>query len=552
MQKNRFITDPFLQNPTATTVSVVWFTSFEGTQHYVNYGSELKFRAPASSKKMRRLQRKEGPIWRHEAVLENLVQGNKIPYQVVSLNKDEILQSPCYSCSTKPNASSSLKILLTSDHQNKPMVAANLQKAQEIAGHFDAVFFAGDCAEIPDDAYSWFDHQEGSGFFPCLQGKASQVWQGKTYHGAPILQETPIYPCLGNHEYMGIFDPQYPLEYQFNHPRPRKIAENIVEQSLTEKEHGTAIKDLSFNHITYDEIFTLPKNSKNTNDYYSIYFGDIALIVLNAVRVWRSPDIDQPKKGRKNGKYQEAKENISDPLKWGWGDFIFEPIDHTSEQYLWLKHELQSESFQTSRYKIVMLHHPLHTLGENAIPPFTDPIQKILTDDAGNPTDVSYSYPKDKDYLIRDIEPLFEEYGVHLVLCGHSHVWNRFQSPQGIHYLETSHVGNTYGAYLKKERTTDPFGHHALTGDPYGLTPITPNIAPLKDSQENWLPYIAHDSLTVFSIFETSSGAIESYYYDLLQPESEPILFDRFYIGNLSKHQKKESNQTSKVNLIKK
>jgi len=43
-----------------------------------------------------------------------------------------------------------LKILLTSDHQLKPMTAANLQKVVETVERVDAVFFVGDLVNVPD------------------------------------------------------------------------------------------------------------------------------------------------------------------------------------------------------------------------------------------------------------------------------------------------------------------------------------------------------------------------------------------------------------------
>ena len=109
---------------------------------------------------------------------------------------------------------------------------------------------------------------------------------------------------------------------------------------------------------------------------------------------------------------------------------------------------IQSSEFQDAKYKIIMLHNPLHSLGENAIPPYTDPIQKIEKNTKGEITAIRYEYPKNEDFLIRDIEPLFTQYGVDLVLCGHTHIWNRFWSPAGINHLETSNVGNSYGGYV--------------------------------------------------------------------------------------------------------
>lgn len=50
------LSDPFLQLPTKDTVSVVWFTEWAGSQHYVTYGTNLEHSARATTKKMTRLR----------------------------------------------------------------------------------------------------------------------------------------------------------------------------------------------------------------------------------------------------------------------------------------------------------------------------------------------------------------------------------------------------------------------------------------------------------------------------------------------------------------
>ena len=137
--------------------------------------------------------------------------------------------------------------------------------------------------------------------------------------------------------------------------------------------------------------------------------------------------------------------------------------------------------------------------------------------------------------IINDVIPLLESANVQLVFYGHSHLWNRFINEKGINFLETSNVGNSYGAYIgNKERNIPPHvrDKYAITNDPYGLTPIVPNIAPLKDKNNQPLPYIASNHITVFSILDTGKGTISSYYFDTHKPDSEVIKFDEFNIIN--------------------
>ncbi|MEM9503423.1 MAG: hypothetical protein AAGA01_05645 [Cyanobacteria bacterium P01_E01_bin.43] len=156
------LTDPFLQLPTADSVHVVWFTEFEGQQHTVIYG-----RRPAASlepgnlrqvfattKQLTRLHEDQASrlptgttfetptfrsVWRHDAEVTGLVAGQRLPYQVKSLRADgTIFASDVFSLAAAPPAGQPLKILLTSDHQSKPMTAANLQKVKETVGEVDA------------------------------------------------------------------------------------------------------------------------------------------------------------------------------------------------------------------------------------------------------------------------------------------------------------------------------------------------------------------------------------------------------------------------------
>jgi len=201
-----------------------------------------------------------------------------------------------------------------------------------------------------------------------------------------------------------------------------------------------------------------------------------------------------------------------------------------------LEQEVQSRSFQQAKYKIVMLHHPPHSLGGNVVPPYTDPEQIIQQDASGKIQAIRYQYPPNQDYLIRDVVPLLESAGVDLVYFGHSHLWNRFQAGK-THYLESSNVGNTYGAHWEDQQRNVPEEYqeqYVLTGDPNGLKPIVPTIAPLtdpsQDSQSQPLPYLTSNDITAFSILDTGTQTVSSYYFDTRQPNSQVVKFDEFLL----------------------
>ncbi|WOD39468.1 metallophosphoesterase family protein [Nodosilinea sp. E11] len=579
---SQLLSDPFLQYPTTGAVRVVWFTEFEGQGHQVRWAApgqtafaNLPNQAAAITTQLSRT-REDGQsrwqppdgkdlqqtvprlIWRHEALVTGLPEGQRVPYQVVSLTADgtEIV-SRVFTLAGAPSPGQGLTILLTSDHQNMPMTAANLQKVSETVGQVDAVFLAGDLVNVPDRASEWFDDSRGNGFFPCLQGNGSYDLERNgrtvTYRGGEIIQHAPLFPALGNHEVMGQFAATAPLNDQFAQPVPRSVAlgQYEAQAELFNPTDDPEVRrqwiiEQSFNTDTYEAIFSLPVSQvpnpdrpETTSRYYALSFGDVRLVSLYVTQIWRPYDLGDTVRGR----YQEREADLGTPQNWGHGQHIFEPIEADSLQYQWLEQELASEAFRQAKYKVVMFHHPPHTLGDNIVPPFTPPVPRYDRDAAGRLTAVRYEYPRAEDHIMRDLVPLLENAGVDLVFYGHSHLWNRFVSPQGTHYLESSNVGNSYGAFWQdKLRPVPPetIAGSAVTyaptdyvaqGDPNGLEPVVPTLAPLHDDQGNPLPYLASNDITAFSIFETGSGTISSYYFDTRLPGSAVVKFDEFTLG---------------------
>jgi hypothetical protein len=554
------LTDPFLQLPTENSVRVVWFTEFEGSRHMVEYGEPAQT-AIATTTKLSRVREDQDSrvgeqpatkqiyqtptwrsIWRHEAEVTGLVANQPAPYHVVSVGDDgQMAKSDRFTLVPLPTAGTPLKILLTSDHQLKPMTPANLQKVVETVGQVDAIFMAGDLVNVPDRASEWFDDNRGGAFFPSLQGRAwFQLNRGGTnqrYSGGALIQSAPLFPALGNHEVMGRFSMNTSLDSQFNDPFPRQAAEKLQAHTaqptaLNRDPQIQAfwLKDNTYNTDTYEEIFSLPSSSPGGKTYYAITFGDVRLIVLYITNVWRIPGLDATARGR----YRERDDALNELMKWGYGQHISEPITPGSPQYEWLNTELDRSEFRQAKYKLVMFHHPPHCLGDNIVPAYTDPVQIIDYAVDGRVKAVRYEYPLQQDHIIQHVVPLLEAAGVQLVFYGHSHIWNRFISSSGMHFLETSNVGNTYGAYIGSKRRAIPIGYdetYAATNDPNGLEPVMPTIAPLLDETGQPQPYLASDDITAFSILDTDAGTISSYRFDTRTPDSAVIKFDEFKLS---------------------
>lgn len=550
------LTDPFLQAPTDSSVQVVWFTEFEGRNHQVIYGP-MKDVVSATTTQLSRTredaqsntpqpyeQVTDRPIWRHEAKINNLRPGLQAPYSVSSTNDDGIrIQSDQFYLSPLPPAGQALKILLTSDHQLMPMTAANLQKVEETIGQVDGIFLAGDLVNIPDRASEWFDDTRGGAFFPCLQGRGNYTLEKDgtrtVYKGGQLIQNAPLFTALGNHEVMGRYSTTTGLNDQFNDPVPWDAAKTLYEQ-YQDVFNPTDVSEVkkrwltnnSFNIDTYNEIFSLPKTPRGegeTQRYYATTFGDVRLVSLYVTQIWRMFTLDDDTRGR----YRERKADLENPKNWGHGHMIFESIEPGSPQYDWLTEELASDAFQQAKYKIVMLHHPPHSLGGNIVPAFTTPVPVYDRDEDGNLTGIRYEYPKNEDHIVKYLLPLLEKAGTNLVLYGHSHLWNRFQSDTGMNFLESSNVGNTYKAHMADNPRPVPDDKryketYEAVGDPNGLTPIVPNLKPLNDKAGKPMPYLSSNDITAFSILDTGSGNVTSYYFDTRKPKSDVIPFDVF------------------------
>ncbi len=553
----QLLSDPFLQRPRENSVEVVWFTEFPGSQHLVNYGNNLEQKAIANTTQLSRAREDQKSwvgvqagdatvysqptvrnIWRHAAEITHLTAGVRVPYQVTSFTAEgEVVRSKVFSLSPKPQPGTPLKILLTSDHQLKPMVAANLQKVAATVKQIDGIFFAGDLVNIPDRASEWFDDHRGNGFFPCLQGYAHYQLehdpQKTVYRGAELIQNVPLFPVVGNHEVMGVFSMEKSLSEQFRNPYPPAAAEVLYQQQQPSINPSNDLeirqqwlKNHTFNTDTVEEIFSFPGEGK---PYYAVTFGDIRLVTLYITNLWQIPKLDPDTKGR----YRERDRDFDTPENWGYGQQIFEPIAKGSEQYNWLEQELKSPEFQQAKYKIVMFHHPPHSLGDNIVPAYTDPVQIIERDQAGKIQMIRYEYPKNQDYIIRDVIPLLEAAEVQLVYFGHCHLWNRFVSESGMHFLESSNVGNSYGAAIGDNPRLIPSGfteEYEAVGDPNGLTPVVPTLKPLLDKKGEPLPYLASNELTAFSILDTADGRVSSYFFDTRKPDSEVLKFDQFQL----------------------
>lgn len=572
------LSDPFLQRPRPASTEVAWFTEFPGDSHHVLVGERVRsmsaadlrhavrggdvadvrvYRAqtvrltrtaedadsqlPADRKPAAGIVARD--VYRHHAAIP-VTGPARVPYRVLSTRGAETAASDTYSLRGPFAADEDAVIMLTSDHQLTVNTPANLEFAARVIteqlGPIDAVFMAGDLVNVPDRASEWFDDQRGTAFFPAMQGRgAGRATDGTVYRGGQLLQHAVLYPIIGNHEVQGRRDGHVSLAASFDNAVPRAVAEAEYARVAATDDPGVKdqwVENNSFSTTTFTEIFALPGSRDDAKPYYACTVGGIRLVALFATRVWRADHADPDPAARGvASRYQESMAALADPLSQGHGSFLFEDLGVGSSQYEWLRREVNSTEFRQAGYRVVMLHEGPHGLGENVMPHFAHPVRRAERDDRGHLTGIRYDYPTAGNILLRDVVPLLENSGVDLVYSGHSHLWNRFVSPNGVNYLEASNTGNSFGAFhpasgARRASVPPPWDVDSTVpqGNPGLLDPVVPTVAARRDDTGSALPYIADNNLIVFQALHTGTGTVTSWYVDMADTGAGAVRFDEF------------------------
>lgn len=562
-------------------------------------GSKLEQDIPLVSRRV---------VFRHEAIVEGLRPGERYEYWAVSRTRSgQVLKTGPYGLQSLPPDGEPLEILLTSDQQERFNTLAAYEKVAELFPGLDAIFFAGDLANHPRRGSEWLDNYRTAwhanprsaspAFFPALQGTFGEQIPESPFAGGALLQNAPLFPSVANHEVSGRFRPNETyvlngisrtatINSMFGDPHPRWFAEHRYRQQRDlvnpGRDRGVKeqwIRDNSNDFEVYRDLFTLPDDGPEGEAYYSKKVGDVFLISMNVSRIWRNWNIGP----NDQSKFVEIRGEANNPDEWGFGEHIFTPFAAGTLQHAWLRRTLGSEASRRSKYRVVMFHQSAHGLGDNVVPVLTDPVMHIeYSDDAGvlrekqvlmpqNPGDraqafatevepllgrirgVRYEYPIESDYFRRDVEPMLQRHGVDLVLTGHSHVWNRTQVGD-MHLMETSNVGNCFGAYWTRPggepwqnrrripgalgaelelgaalSRWDP-GNYPRVGDPHGREPIMPTLANpmvLFEGEPEPVPFVCSNNITTFTILDTGLGAVRSFAFDVRNPGGEVVEFDR-------------------------
>ncbi len=608
-ENDRILTDPYLTGPTADGVVVAWFTEFEGDGHEVVFGDALQQRVAATTTRMSQMFEDassriagrptpvpaEGeaivdrPVYRHAALVTGLEPDVRVPYYAVSTVNGISFKSRVFTLQPLPSGDRPVRLLLTSDQQNRAMAPANYEKVVETVGLVDAVLFAGDFVDTPNRASEWFDRDDEGrpSFFPSMQGRFKALFPEHPYAGGQILQHAPVFGTIGNHESPGRFDRADTLGTMDNEPRPRWFAAwqweqlSPAEQAATNMTRDEFVRARSFDHVTYYEMWDLPENGVQGEDpenFFSLTYGNLHLISMNVSRVWRNWNNGFTNGGR--GKFAEPSTTINDLDTWGFGDIFFGDYSPGSAQRIWLGDQLSSAELASADFSVVLTHQTMFGNGDNAVPVMADPEARVTFVDGREPIfttfpaseadwqeivdaaeqglieSVNYRYRRADDLWL-GVEDELLAAGVDLVLAGHSHIWSRtFVEENGVrlNYLETSNVGNTFGPTVNFNNrvpwarqfypdpelgtTRDPDfwdpNDYVRTGDPQGRPDIPPSRVPDVDLMRDveggpeGLPFISSNRITVFSVLDTEDGTVRSYGHDTAFPRAPAVEVDCF------------------------
>lgn len=163
--------------------------------------------------------------------------------------------------------------------------------------------------------------------------------------------------------------------------------------------HDATYKSANGSSETYKHFhYKLPKQNVGSGIYYAFTYGKVRFIMLNA-------------------------------------NFTDSPTNLPTDQYNWLKAELQAakekEGSGELNWTIVSLHNPLYSAGKWGSNPNRNQIAKGLR---------------------KQIQGLFEEYGVDLVLQGHDHCVTKYEK-NGVIYLMNGTAGTSAGAFYTDSGT---------------------------------------------------------------------------------------------------
>ncbi|MBN4051309.1 metallophosphoesterase family protein, partial [bacterium AH-315-M05] len=227
------------------------------------------------------------------------------------------------------------------------------------------------------------------------EGNSNQAAVRDAYKNYVNNQHTDVWVWLGDHAY----DDGRDNEYQTGafDMYPEIFANTVSWPAPGNHEYGSLYPFLPESTVPYFDIFTMPTNGEagglpsDTESYYSFDYGNVHFISLNS-------------------------ENYS--VDW----FTFSFDQHDSVMINWLENDLAAN---TNKDWIIAYWHQT-------------PYSRGTHSEAGTSIDGTIMRSM-RDYLV----PILENYGVDLILCGHSHNYERSYLIHGYYGTDSPYTADS-------------------------------------------------------------------------------------------------------------
>lgn len=362
----RFRVPPYVQNPTPTSMTVVWFSESNEPGQVSWQGSKIQGRLQSRPRRAEALTYARSEVeqffsqgapelpYQHVVSLTGLKPGREYRYQV---RQGEAEYQDCF---RTPSPDQSVRFVAFADcetepeSRNKPTEWVDSEGNERLYPVTQTVGFEANLKVIrgrkPDFLVVSGDLVESGG--------EQRDWDEFFSHmtaldpAKSLMGSVPVFASLGNHEYYG-----GPKDGRYG---PR-FSETAVAKFLT--------------------YFQTPR-------YYAVRYGPVTLIVLDSTN------------GRPDNSAYDTNFHLG-------GDETRSPgIEPGSPQVKWLEKTLKKN--RDSPFIFVAFHHCPYSVGVHGWPPGKGP---NLNPQSGVP--------------MRHLTPMFHRYGVDALLCGHDEMFER-------------------------------------------------------------------------------------------------------------------------------
>jgi len=407
-EQDAFKVSPYLQNPTQTSMTILWVTTEEkageikvsGENYSNSVTSEpqlaegLKYYPTEVEKYFKNKADSKTP-YIHKVKIDGLKAGEEYQYTVEQNGEKYSAQF-----TTVPDKESAVRFVVYSDSETEPESTGKTRRWSEPYGDFDRQYLVDQTVGYQENIRVMMERQPN---FVAIAGDLvesgneqrdwDEFWRHNSGELNNIASYVPLLPAIGNHE---------------NYPGPDGGM----------KEYNT---ELALQAIArYKTYFDLPDNGSKVEAYkeryYRVDYGPITYITIDT----------SDGKGDKTDK----------DTNWRLPGVNAPDFNPGSEQYKWLEKQL-ADAQKNSRFTFVQFHHVPYSVGPHGFPTGTGGFKNGQDNQSGVP--------------VRVLTPLFEKYGVDAVFAGHDEMYER-SLVDGIHFYDAGIGGDGLrGPYFGKD-----------------------------------------------------------------------------------------------------